>query len=508
MGKAVDDRTKTREGSRFGKPERDFVALGIAISAIILFVGTAGSLMPKIVRAWMGTGGPPDLVLTNAVLLNIALLIFGWRRYNDLHREVTERREAEERARLLAEIDPLTSCLNRRSGTPAIEKLHASATAARRDIAVFMIDIDNFKQVNDLNGHQMGDRVLTTIAARIAALLPKDGVLARIGGDEFVCAFAFDPAEIDLVSDFARQVIAEVSTRIEANRLVVQPTVSVGIATSGLPGGRTGGAMAEELIHRADIAMYHAKKNGRNRFCRFETQMEDELRFRNELETAIRRGIPAGEFVPFYEQQVEPETGELVGFEMLPRWKSPRYGLVGPEVFIAIAEEIGLVSQLSEGVVRQALTDAADWDARLVLSLRLSPTQVRGQWFALKLVQLLGETGFPPHRLRVAITESCMDDNMGAVRMTVASLAALGVGVHLEEFGPGLSQRNSPPVDMPVPDRRDAFVAGGVPIDRDTPENAEATRTRLSRLHLLVDSARAAVSKTVADPVFENRRAG
>ena len=128
MAKAVDDHDENN-GRKLGNAERDIVALGIAFAAIILFVGTGGTVMPQIVRAWMGTGETPDMVLTNAVLLNIALLIFGWRRYTDLHREVAERRRAEQRARELAEIDPLTGCLNRRSGTPAIERLRADAKA-------------------------------------------------------------------------------------------------------------------------------------------------------------------------------------------------------------------------------------------------------------------------------------------------------------------------------------------------------------------------------------------
>src|SRR5687768_17732233 len=131
--------------------------------------------MPKIVRAWLGTGAPPDPQLTSAVLLNIALVIFGWRRYADLQREVIERRKAEAWAQELASVDPLTGCLNRRSGVPAITALLADATARQRDLAVLMVDLDNFKQINDLNGHAMGDSVLTETARRIAALLPEDG---------------------------------------------------------------------------------------------------------------------------------------------------------------------------------------------------------------------------------------------------------------------------------------------------------------------------------------------
>ncbi len=351
----------------FGRAERDIVTLGIAIAAIILFVGTGGSIMPKIVRSWLGTGAAPDMLLTNAVLLNIALLIFGWRRYAELHQEVAERRKAEARARELAAIDPLTGCLNRRSGGPAIDSLMGEAHRSQRAVAVLMVDLDSFKQINDLNGHKIGDTVLVKVASRIRDLLPEGGVLARIGGDEFVCALSYEPGARDRVHSFADRLIEAVSAPIEERGLRVVATVSIGIVGTEQEGETPPPCNSEILIHRADIAMYHAKKRGRNRFYWFEPQMESELRFRAELETGIRRGIPAGEFVPYYEQQIDLESGGLVGFEMLARWNSPQFGLVNPEIFIPIAEEIDVIGELSESLIRQALRDAREWDPSLTL---------------------------------------------------------------------------------------------------------------------------------------------
>jgi len=438
------------------KAERDIVALGIAVAAIILFVGTGGSLIPKIVGAWFGTGAPPDPQLTTAVLLNIALVIFGWRRYADLQREVSERRRAEALAQELAAIDPLTGILNRRSGGPAIEALIAGAAGKRRDVAVLMIDLDNFKQVNDLNGHTMGDRVLIETASRVAALLPAGGVLARIGGDEFVCALSYEPDARETIDRLAARLIEAVSDPIEDRDLRVEPTVSIGIAATGDQEAKSGPVDSETLIHRADIAMYHAKKRGRRRHFWFEAQMESELRFRAELETGIRRGIPLGEFVPYYEQQIDLETGELVGFEMLARWNSPQFGLVGPEVFIPIAEEIDVIGDLSEGLIRQALIDARDWDPKLTLSVNISPIQLRDPWFAQKLLRMLIEAGFPPQRFEVEITESCLHDNVGTVRTIVTSLKNQGIRISLDDFGTGyssLSQLRSLPFDRLKIDR-------------------------------------------------------
>jgi GGDEF domain-containing protein len=187
------------------RADRDIVALGIATAALILFIGTGGSLMPQIVRSWFGMGAAPDMLLTNAVLLNIALLIFGWRRYNELHHEIGERRKAEERARELAEIDPLTGCHNRRSGAPAIDLLCTEARVRQREVAVLMVDLDNFKQINDLNGHKTGDTVLVEVAERIRRLLPEDGIVARIGGDEFLCAVSYEPGCANRIDHIAGQ---------------------------------------------------------------------------------------------------------------------------------------------------------------------------------------------------------------------------------------------------------------------------------------------------------------
>lgn len=436
------------------------IALGIAIAAVILFVGTGGALMPQIVHAWLDGGNSPDLLLSNAVLLNIALLIFGWRRYKDLRKEVEERRASEKRARELAERDPLTGCLNRRSGPPAIEALRQTVQGTHREIAVMMIDLDNFKQINDFNGHQMGDKVLTAIARRLEHALPDGSVLARIGGDEFACAFPFDRSTPQEVDELAAIIISSVSAPIEANQMCVEATVSVGVAQTGGTSSEQTVADADALIHRADIAMYHAKKRGRNRYYWFEQQMEDELRFRNELETGIRCGIPAGEFVPYYEQQIDLETGKLTGFEMLARWKSPRYGLVSPEIFIPIAEDIDLIGALSEQLIRQALKDAMQWDPSLTLSVNISPVQLRDPWFAQKLLHLLVESGFPPARLEIEITESCLHENIGAVRAIVSSLKNQGIRISLDDFGTGyssLSQLRSLPFDRLKIDR--SFVA-------------------------------------------------
>ena len=429
--------------------ERDLITLGVTAAAVILFIGYGAAVVPPVIRNWLGQGPGPDIALTNALLLNIALIILGWRGYSDLTRKVAEHREAEVKARELAAIDPLTNCLNRRSLGEATERLISEAQQQGRAVAELMIDLDNFKQVNDLNGHRTGDTVLKEVARRIVECLPDDALVARIGGDEFCCAVAFDPQSPERIEQIASRLIDQVSRPIEIDGICLDTTVSVGMARTGMP-AEDDCSEAETLLHRADIAMYHAKKQGRNRYAWYEISMESELRFRNQLETGIRQGIPTGEFVPYYQQQVDLSTGTLAGFEMLARWNSPKFGMVGPEIFIPVAEEIGVISDLSESVIRQALEDAKAWDQSLTLAINISPLQLRDPWFAQKLVRLLTQTGFPAERLEVEITESCLHENIGAVRNVVSSLRNMGIRISLDDFGTGyssLSQLQSLPFD-------------------------------------------------------------
>ena len=435
---------------------KDLIALGIALAAIIMFVGTGSSVLPAIVRAFNGTGLGPDKLLINALLLNIALVIFGWRRYRELTGEVAERRRAEEQARLLAETDALTGCLNRRTAAPAIARQIEQAEARGEAVAVIMLDLDKFKQVNDSNSHAAGDALLTAAAERIGQALPPGALLARIGGDEFACALAFPMAQPGQAEAVADALIAAVAQPVRFNGLEIETTISAGIARRN-PGEELS---ADTLMHRADIAMYHAKKDGRNRLRWFDPVMESELRFRSELESGIRRGLVNREFVPFYQKQVDLETGEISGYEMLARWKSPSLGMVSPEIFVPVAEEIGVIGELSEQLIRQALNDARSWNPKLTLAVNISPMQLRDPWFAQKLLKMLVEANFPPSRLEIEVTESCLHGNIGLVRSLITSLQNQGVTVSLDDFGTGyssLSQLRSLPFDRIKIDR--SFVA-------------------------------------------------
>lgn len=452
------------------KPVHDIVGLGIIVAAVLLFVANGSTVLTDFLRSVMTGAAPREPMLSVALILNIALLLFGWRRYVDLTKEVGQRRQAEETAHRLAHTDPLTGCLNRRSIGPALEEMIATARTTGHEVVVMMMDLDNFKRSNDAHGHQAGDAVLLQTAHRIGEILPDRSVMARLGGDEFAFAAIYDPDHVDAIDRLMARISAAIARPIELEGVVLDVTASFGLATSAEKASGASEDIAAKLMHRADLAMYQAKKSGRNRYCWFEQSMESELRFRSELERGIRDGIPRNEFVPFYEKQVDLDTGELTGFEMLARWRSPKHGLLSPEIFIPIAEEIGLISELSECLIRQALQDAREWDPRLTLSVNISPIQLRDPWFAQKLLKLLVEANFPPHRLDIEITETCLHENIGVVRTLITSLKNQGIRISLDDFGTGyssLAQLRTLPFDQIKIDR--FFVSNlGKNKDSDT----------------------------------------
>ncbi len=435
--------------------KRDIIAGGIVVAAILLFVGTGSNVMQAAVRALIGLGGGPDRALATALVLNVALILFGWRRYKDLSREIRERTEAEERARYLADTDPLTGFLNRRALLSTGQRQIATAIAEKRQVALFLLDLDHFKTVNDIHGHAAGDRVLQVAAERISAVLPPNATKARLGGDEFVAMLVFEPAARADIDALAAELVAALDNNVTHDAQQIRIGASLGISLAN-----DASMTMETMVRQADIAMYHCKDEGRNRFCWFEAGMEMAVQVRNQIETGIREGMPRGEFVPHFEPQVDIASGRLIGFEMLMRWDSPEYGMIPPERFIPVAEESGLIGDLSLQVIREAMEIAKRWDPSIMLAVNISPQQLKDPWFSQKLTKLLVEVGFPAAQLEVEITESSLFENLPLVRSIVTSLKNQGVSLSLDDFGTGyssLSHLRALPFDRIKIDR--SFVA-------------------------------------------------
>lgn len=414
--------------------QKDIFTGAVVIAAIIMFVGTGTSALTSTIGLIIGVGGGSDRTLTVALILNIALILFGWRRYNDLSKEVEERKAAEERARSLALRDPLTGFHNRRSLTENGAEMLAKAVRRDKALAMLMLDLDHFKNVNDMHGHAVGDALLRAVAAEIAKLMPPNSLSARLGGDEFACAFIFDLANRDIVDRVAEAIVTRLSQPFDADGIFTHISVSLGIAHSAKDCENI-----DALMRRSDIAMYAAKHQGRNRTAWFDTSMEQALQQRNDTESGMRNGIPRGEFVPYFEQQIDLTTGRLGGFEMLARWDHPTRGIIMPDNFIPIAEETGMIADLSISVMRQALLEAKGWDPSLIVSVNISPAQLKDPWLAQKIVKLLVETGYPASRLEIEITETSLFENLALAQSIVGSLKNQGIRLALDDFGTGYS---------------------------------------------------------------------
>ena len=268
----------------------------------------------------------------------------------------------------------------------------------------------------------------------LGAILPPSTLLARLDGDAFAVALLYDadhPATVDAV---AEEILLRLARPINVAGTHVHMSASIGVA-----GSADDCTSIDALLRRGHIAMRQAKRRGRNRSVWFDASMERELIQRSAIETGMRDGIPRGEFEPYYEQQIDLASGAIQGFEMLARWNHPTQGLVLPETFIPIAEETGMIADLSLSVMRRAFGEAKDWDPSLSLSVNISPSQLRDPWLAQKIVKLLVETGFPAHRLEVEITESSLFDNLSVAQSILGSLKNQGIRIALDDFGTGYS---------------------------------------------------------------------
>jgi diguanylate cyclase (GGDEF)-like protein len=406
------------------------------IAALLLFVVLGSEVIPAALR-----GAPlPDSASTLKVafLLNIAIILFGWRRSKDLKDALDAYEAAERLAHCNANTDPATGLANRR-------ELMRSLSEALVDKAggVFLVlDLDHFKRVNDLHGHLAGDKVLLRVAEALRNASPKHACCARTGGDEFAVVL---PATDDAAAEeVARKVQEALAEPIFVEGAQVQATASIGFA-------RLGDCSDEEAVLRhSDVALYAAKRGGRNDFAWFDEELERELSERLKLEEDIRRGIRGGEFVPFFQPLVDLGTRQIIGFEALARWRSPTRGLVEAETFIETAERTGLIGPLTFSILEQALKEARAWPAHFKLAVNISPVQFRDALLAEQILKMLSETGFPANRLEVEITEGSLLEDREQVLIIIRSLKNVGVSISLDDFGTGyasLAQVNRLPLD-------------------------------------------------------------
>ncbi|WP_161142230.1 putative bifunctional diguanylate cyclase/phosphodiesterase [Propylenella binzhouense] len=390
-----------------------------------------------------------DELAVTVAIMSVALLAFGLRRLSDQRSELGLRQAAEERAQKLALHDPLTGLANRRKFESELVRLMQKDG----EHAVFMLDLNGFKAVNDLYGHAVGDDILVAMAKRLSNAVKADTVVARLGGDEFAVLVPELSGEAG-AARIAERLKRAFEEPVRADN--IEHYLGGGIGIALVPrDGRTAG----EVLRRADVALYRAKEENKASYRFYDEGLDAFMAERARLERDLRKALAEGRIEPHYQPVVDLNTGEITRFEALARWQHPELGDIPPARFIPVAEHRGLIVDLTEQILRRACTDALAWPAQVRLSFNLSPVLLRDQAVGLRLIKILAETGLPPNRLEAEITERALIGDLTAAKSFLAALRGAGVRISLDDFGTGyttLSHLQTFPFDEIKIDR--AFV--------------------------------------------------
>jgi diguanylate cyclase (GGDEF)-like protein/PAS domain S-box-containing protein len=369
-------------------------------------------------------------------------------------RDITEMKRAEETIKHLAYHDPLTDLPNRTLFEDRLTIALAQARRKKRMLAVMFLDLDHFKVVNDTVGHAEGDKLLRSVGERLTGLVREGDTVARVGGDEFALLSA-EVAHVDDAAEIAERVLEGFRRSWVLRGHEFHVTTSVGIAV--YPGD---GDDAETLLRNADTAMYRAKERGRDNYQLYTPAMNARIAERLAVENDLRHGLERGEFVVYYQPQVNIDTGQIVGMEALVRWQHPEQGLVLPAEFIPVAEETGLIVPLGEWVLRTACAQNRTWQEAgfppLRVAVNLSARQFQQRNLIETVARVLKETGLDAHWLQLEITEGVAMQDADLTIAVLRDLRAMGVQISIDDFGTGyssLSYLKRFPIDVVKIDR-------------------------------------------------------
>jgi diguanylate cyclase (GGDEF)-like protein len=333
----------------------------------------------------------------------------------------------------LAHRDALTDLANRGLFHEVMARQLARAQDEGDSVAVFCIDFDRFKNINDAYGHHAGDLVLKQAAERMRNAAKDCDILARVGGDEFLL-LQIAASQPQGAAQLANRLIKELADPFDIDGHQTYIGGSIGIAVSPEDGGSV-----DELIRNADLALYQAKEDGRGTYRFFEPEMDLRMQERRIVERDLRKALPAGEFELYYQPVVNLASNKISGFEALIRWNHPERGLVFPNKFIPLAEEIGFIVPMGDWVVRQACAAAAQWPDDLVVAVNISAIQFRNPGLAHTIAVALAASGLRPSRLEIEITETALLQDKDATLAILHQLRALGVRIAMDDFGTGYS---------------------------------------------------------------------
>ncbi len=347
--------------------------------------------------------------------------------------DLTEKKRSQENASRLAHYDSLTGLANRFQMAQSLEKILAAPHESQRECAIFLLDLDRFKQVNDSIGHPAGDALLKQVAQRLEATVGKSGRVGRLGGDEFEILIP-GREEPENLANLAHEIIGSLSQpySIDGQRVVIG--ASLGIARSP-----ANGVTSEALVRNSDLALYAAKDRGRGRYYFYSNDLHSAAEERSQLESDLRDAISQGGLELFYQPVVLTATEQIAGFEALLRWNHPKQGWISPAKFVPIAEDAGLIGAIGEWALRTACHDLAKWPENVRCAVNVSALQFANPQLPAIVTSALAQSNIHPSRLELEITESVfLNDDEGTDAM-FAALKGVGVRLALDDFGTGYS---------------------------------------------------------------------
>ncbi|MET4388419.1 diguanylate cyclase (GGDEF)-like protein/PAS domain S-box-containing protein [Bradyrhizobium sp. F1.4.3] len=347
--------------------------------------------------------------------------------------DITERKRAEARLAFMAQHDGLTGLPNRNLLRQTMDEMLLHTRRSADKVAVLMLGLDNFKAINDTLGHAVGDKLLRGVAKRLRSTLREDDALARLNSDEFavVQSGLTRPEDAVLLAKRLLEAIAD-PYLLDGHSVVIG--ASIGIATA--PGD---GDDSEKLLKSADMALSRAKLDARGTFAFFEAALDARAQSRRKIEVELRDAIQSDVLRPYYQPLIDLSSGRITGFEALVRWPHPERGMVSPAEFIPVAEDTGLINPLGGLMLRRACLDAATWPDDVRVAVNLSPLQFRSGNLLSVVTDALKQSGLPPRRLELEITETLLLEKSAQVLATLHALRALGVRISMDDFGTGYS---------------------------------------------------------------------
>jgi diguanylate cyclase (GGDEF)-like protein/PAS domain S-box-containing protein len=417
--------------------------LGFYLSSHVAFQDLIVRAKTKNETWWSVTGRPVHNELGH---------FFGFRGFAS---DLTKMRQSEVELDKMARQDALTGLANRQALRRALDDALVGAVRRKHRCSVFLLDLDRFKAVNDTLGHPAGDTLLRLVALRLTDEVGKQGQVGRLGGDEFQIVLPAMSSQAEL-SQLAQAIIDSVSRPYTINGNLVSIGTSVGIVTSDYD-DRT----SDDLMRDADLALYAAKAAGKGCYRFFAPEMHDAARERQLMESDLRVALEKGQLRVVYQPQVDASSEAVTGFEALVRWEHPEHGPISPAVFIPLAEEIRLIDQIGEWVLRTACAEAATWPEHISVAVNLSPVQFKSPALPSIVRMVLGDSDLPAKRLELEITEGVFLSNDDHVHEMIGALKDIGVKLALDDFGTGyssLSYLQRVPFDKLKIDR--SFVSG------------------------------------------------